>query len=142
MTETRFVILLITNRNNHLMKIEKNISVKELKSSFTRIYPYLNLRLYSQFHDHNEGSPKSQEVEESVLLGSLNPQLKPGEIVISDSLTVDRLETIFKTKYGLSVQVFRKSGDQWLQTTSTDKWTLERQNDRGQEYDTFLSDAV
>ena len=117
------------------MKVEKNITVRELKNSFVRLYPYLSLKVYSEFHGHSEGSPKSKEVDDSIMLGDVNTKLVPGEIVISDSLTVDRVETIFKDNFGLSVQVFRKSGDIWLQTTSTDKWTLERQNSRGQEND-------
>ena len=35
--------------------------------------------------------------------------------------------------FGLSAQVFRLSGDVWLETTSTDNWTLEEQNSTGQE---------
>ena len=120
------------------MKIEKKLTVKELKASFMGIYPFLSLKVYHEFHDHFKGSPRVDEVEDELLLGHVNPQLEAGEIVISDSLTVDRVETIFKEKFGLSVQVFRKSGDQWLQTTTTDKWTLERQNNRAKEYDSFV----
>jgi hypothetical protein len=31
----------------------------------------------------------------------------------------------------LSVQVFRKSGKSWLETTFTDGWTLKKQNQEG-----------
>lgn len=123
------------------MKIEKNITVGDLKDSFIRIYPYLNLKVYRRFHDHSEGSPKSEEIEDVTLLGDVNTKLKSGEIVISDSLTVDRLEMVFRNKFGLSVQIFRKSGDLWLQTTTTDGWTLERQNSRAKENEVFTDDA-
>jgi hypothetical protein len=34
---------------------------------------------------------------------------------------------------GLYVQVFRKSGKVWLETTATDNWSLYKQNEEGQE---------
>lgn len=121
------------------MKVDKNISVEDLKNSFIKLYPYLSLRVYKKLHDHYEGSPASEEVGGEVLLSVLNSELESGEVVISDSLSVDRLETIFRKEFGISVQVFRKSGDQWLQTTSTDKWTLERQNKKAEEYEQFVN---
>jgi len=36
-------------------------------------------------------------------------------------------------QFGLHVQIFRKSGDLWLQTSKTDEWTIEHQNARGLE---------
>ena len=46
-------------------------------------------------------------------------------------MTVTDLEQNFSDVYGLSIQVFRKSGDVWLETTITDGWTLEKQNEQG-----------
>jgi hypothetical protein len=50
-------------------------------------------------------------------------------------MTVEELEKSFLVKFGLNVQVFRKSGKSWLETTITDKWTLEKQNTQGEELD-------
>lgn len=122
------------------MKVDRNITVRELNNSFVKIYPYLKIKVYRKFHNPNQGSPSSEEIEEEVFLKDINEKLQSGEIVISDSLSVDNLEMIFRKKFGLSVQVFRKSGDQWLQTTTTDKWTLERQNKSGKEYEQFLKE--
>jgi hypothetical protein len=47
-------------------------------------------------------------------------------------MTVTELESRFNTIYGLSVQLFRKSGRAWLETTVTDGWTLEEQNNEGE----------
>lgn len=121
------------------MKVERSATVKDLQDSFVKLYPFLSLRVYNKSHDHNEGSPSSAEVGGSVKLEEVNSDLQPGQIVISDSLTVDKLETIFQNKFGLSVQIFRKSGNQWLQTTSTDQWTLQRQNSTAEEYEDFVN---
>jgi hypothetical protein len=43
---------------------------------------------------------------------------------------VQQVEDKFKNELNLNVQIFRKSGDVWLQTTSTDEWTLLEQIER------------
>ena len=43
-------------------------------------------------------------------------------------MKVAELENDFSGQFGLQVQVFRKSGEVWLQTTKTDNWTLIEQN--------------
>jgi hypothetical protein len=42
----------------------------------------------------------------------------------------------------LSVQVFRKSGKNWLETTASDQWSLEKQNAKGLEETTESGTAV
>jgi hypothetical protein len=48
-------------------------------------------------------------------------------------MTVQELERVFQDELGLYVQVFRKSGKVWLETTATDNWSLYKQNMEGQE---------
>ncbi|HSB94027.1 MAG TPA: hypothetical protein VLC28_12970, partial [Flavitalea sp.] len=54
-------------------------------------------------------------------------------IVIHDGMTVAELEGLFTDKFNLPVQVFRRSGNIWLETTMTDGWTLKQQNEHGKE---------
>ena len=49
------------------------------------------------------------------------------------SMTVGQLEKAFRERFGLNMQVSRKSGPVWLETTVTDKWTLRQQNEHGRE---------
>jgi hypothetical protein len=44
-------------------------------------------------------------------------------------------EQTLKEKFGINVQVFRKAGELWLQTTITDHWTLAEQERAAQEYE-------
>jgi len=43
------------------------------------------------------------------------------------------LEKSFYDRFDMLVQVSRKSGSIWLETTMTDNWTLKQQNDHGRE---------
>ena len=56
-----------------------------------------------------------------------------GNITVTPQMTVNELEQSFSDVYGLNAQVFRRSGKAWLETTVTDGWTLEKQNNEGAE---------
>jgi hypothetical protein len=56
-----------------------------------------------------------------------------GELALNDLMTVGELENSLLENFGLNVQVSRRSGTLWLETTMSDKWTLKQQNDHGRE---------
>ena len=39
----------------------------------------------------------------------------------------------FAKEFDLFIQVFRRSGNLWLETTATDNWSLHHQNEQGRE---------
>ena len=110
------------------MKIDKNTTTTALNESFIDAFPYLKLGFYKKSHDHFHGSKKKDEITEDVPLGSLNPNMNEGVVEWTGDMSVDTLETYLETSFGLHVQVFRKSGDIWLQTSVTDHWSLNEQN--------------
>jgi len=59
--------------------------------------------------------------------------LNEANLTIYGQQKVSEVEQLFQDVYGLSVQVFRKSGTIWLETTATDDWTLNKQNDEAKE---------
>lgn len=60
----------------------------------------------------------------------LSEWLEADEVTIDlqPKMTVAELEAKLQD-HGIFAQVFRKSGDLWLETTRTDGWTLERVNE-------------
>ena len=62
--------------------------------------------------------------------------IKEDIIEIEERMKVSELEKLFKDKFKLAVQVFRKSGNLWLETTMTDNWSLLQQNNHGREIST------
>lgn len=55
------------------------------------------------------------------------------QIDFSEQTTVQELEKKIEDQLGLHIQVFRRSGNIWLETTVTDEWTLSFQNEQGKE---------
>lgn len=55
-----------------------------------------------------------------------------GVVDIHSDITVAELENSF-AGFGLRTEVFRKSGNVWVPTLLTDNWTLQQQNNAGEE---------
>ncbi len=118
------------------MLISDDIKLKEIRETFSAKFPYLKLEFYNVHHVAGEGSPPKQLLDVERKIGDVRSVHNTGELQISGNMKVRTLVEEFYKKYGLNVQVFRKSGDLWLQTISTDDWTLSEQNRRGETFST------
>jgi hypothetical protein len=105
----------------------------DLQNEFSAKYPLLQIRFYTAAHEHFEGSPVNEEVIGDKKLNELNASIKEGNIDISETTTPDKLESEFEENFGLHVQVFRKSGAIWLQTSKTDFWPLSQHQQKAEE---------
>lgn len=116
------------------IKIDRNKQISAIQAEFNRMFPYLKLEFFSRSHGVGEASAKQNLVSNNKKLDDfVSFHNNKSELTITSSMTVKDLEQNFKDAYGLSVQVFRKSGKVWLETTVTDGWTLEEQNMQGEE---------
>ncbi len=109
------------------IKLKLETTIEEIQKQFTSLFPHLKLGF---FRDLNQ----DQILTANELIR--NDKLKISElsdIAISGTLEIDPLQTIIDfeksilSQYGLQVQVFRKSGNAWLVTTSTDSKTFAEQ---------------
>ena len=114
--------------------IGKTSPVKEIQDHFSEIFPFLRINF---FKNRKTGSGFTGQ---SVILFSpesylkdINPGITNGELAIRESMSVWELENEFFEKFGLSVQVLRRSGNLWLDTSRTNSWTLLEQDDIGRE---------
>ena len=121
------------------MNINRDTTTAEVMEAFVDAFPFLKMAFYKKSHDHFHGSKKKDEITEIVSLGSLNPDMAVGTVEWTGDMSVDSLETYMEEIFGLHVQVFRKSGDIWLQTSKTDHWTLNEQNRNAAENERFAS---
>ncbi len=116
------------------MKIAINDKRKifAIQEDFNKLFPYLKLEFFSKPHKAGGASPKKLVKHASKTLGECRTIHETGKMTITPQMTVLDLEQNFSDIFGLSVQVFRKSGKVWLETTVTDGWTLEEQNSQGE----------
>lgn len=106
--------------------------MKDIQTEFNQKFPYLRLEFYKGKHESGEPSPASKQLDPEKTIGQVRKVHNEGELSIDGHLKVSTLEDRFWELYGLNVQVFRLSGNLWLQTTTTDQWTLAEQNRKGE----------
>ncbi|MHA4808604.1 hypothetical protein ACX0G9_10890 [Flavitalea flava] len=86
--------------------------IKQVQEEFSKTYPFLKIEFLQ-----TAKIPRNEPVN---------------EMEVSDSMKVIDLEKMLETRFGISAQVFRKSGNLWIETRMTRHWTLAQQNEHGE----------
>ena len=109
------------------LNIHSNSHINDVKSKFSNSFKGLKIEFFSKAHNSLEGSPKNDMVTENLHLSELNPNLKDKELNVTAAMKVSELEAAFEKDFGLHVQVFRKMGKSWIETTRTDNYSIAEQ---------------
>lgn len=116
------------------LSIHGNRLILEVQRDFNSAYPFLKIEFFTNDLKKESRYDANQKISPHLRLKYCWKWKKDsGQLDIVDSMTVLELENAFMNEFGLSVQVFRKSGNVWLETTITDHWTLKQQSDHGRE---------
>ncbi len=113
------------------LQISKGKTVGELQQDFNQAYPFLKVEIFKEINGSNGPIIKQRLTRNTDL--SAAGKLKEGFLELNDYMTVGQLEKKFREEFGINVQVSRRSGPVWLETTVTDTWTLKQQNEHGRE---------
>lgn len=113
--------------------IEGMETVGEVKEQFQKVYPMLKLEFFHHEHKKGEGSPMSDKINDDVVLDDVRASHAEGKLDFNPGTVISVLESKFHDSFGLNVQVFRKSGNIWLEIISTDNRTLKEENDWAEE---------
>ena len=116
------------------LEIYEERLIKEVQKDFTSAYPFLKIEFFKNGAIRQDRYLAKQKIDsQQKLKYSWFWKKDKGCLEIEDSLSVLELENAFMDEFVLSAQVYRKSGNVWLETTMTDNWTLKQQNDHGRE---------
>ena len=107
--------------------------ISEIQAEFTKMFPYLKIEFFKNKSGKRLDYSVNNMIRHSQKLADGQVQPVDGLIDIEPEMTVKELENHFQNEFSLAVQVFRRSGNVWLETTMTDNWTLKHQNDHGKE---------
>lgn len=116
-----------------IIHIADHLTISDIQRAFSGRFPFLKLEFFSKPHQNGKGSEKKYMRAQDSSLKDLRRIHSNGDLLINEEMTVGALENLFQENFGLYVQVFRRSGRLWLETTATDSWTLKTQNEQGQE---------
>ena len=113
-------------RMTHTLTLSPYLHIEELEHEFSAAYPYLGLHFF-------KADPSMLKRLPATSLLKIAGLKKEGIVEIDDLMPVWKLESIMRDQFGLNMQVVRRSGNIWLETSMTDNWSLKQQNEHGYE---------
>jgi glycerol-3-phosphate O-acyltransferase len=119
------------------LQIRADVQIADVQQQFAAIYPFLKLEFFRPGRGKKHGTAADTIVAHTCKLSDISrKEIRPGTISFSDHTTTTELEQALREKFGLNVQLFRKSGTIWLESVTTDHFTLRQQNEHGKEIST------
>jgi hypothetical protein len=113
--------------------INKSTTAATFQAAFNATFPNLKLAFFRQ----NTGDDIWSSVmvlDSQILLGELSgvifSQITTENLTISPNMTVAEFEVMLQNRYGLTVRIFRKHNNDWIETTDSRYLDLEGQNER------------
>lgn len=123
------------------IKIGDDTKFNEVQDKFAKVFPYLKVEFYKEKYSENEVSTKDR-ISSDKIISDQAKSFKQNKVDITSSQTVAELEKEFYEKFGITMQVSRKSGRIWIETSKTDDRTLESQNELGKTMSTDQVDIM
>lgn len=115
-----------------IIAIEPQKKLSEISNAFSAVYPFLKLEFFSKPHGWLESSDWSKIINKNMTVAEANNNHSDsGYIEIHYWQKTGTVEFKFLKQFNLSVQIYRKFNDHWIQTSGTDDLSLEEQNESG-----------
>lgn len=122
------------------LSITKVSKIKDLQEKFTAVYPFLKIEFYTQPHEKNQLSVQKDKISPQKVISKIGRYSKADQVNIDGNRTVAEVEHEFYEKFGIAMQVSRRTRNVWIETSLTDNRTLEMQNKQGEESTISLAD--
>ncbi len=115
-------------------EIRDDQTIGEVQEIFHHLFPYLKVDFFERnTHGLLKNKFARPIINREKLLGEFRlDKIDGGDLTITKSIKVKEFEQYIDSTYCLHAQIFRRSGNVWLETTVTNNWTLEEQNWQGE----------
>jgi hypothetical protein len=116
-----------------ILRINKNGSLKAIQQQFNLYYPFLKIEFFKK-ESADKSIAKSSVAFEPEFQQKLNGFADHSvNIDVSRKRSIAEIEKDFDRLLSLSVRVFRRSGNVWVETSLTNEWSLEDQNEEAKQ---------
>jgi hypothetical protein len=123
-----------------MLQIDKGSSLKNIQKQFNSYYPFLKIEFFKKI-PVDQPLYKVELFSAAEMLKFINSFGNGGVTIdVSRKRTVAEVEKDFEKLLGISAHVFRKSGNVWVETTLTNDWPLEEQNEEGKLISSHFTD--
>jgi hypothetical protein len=109
--------------------VKEGMYIHDIQKAFNDEYPHLKIEFFRRKHGMRQLSPKKERLDPFTTIPLSNGHAKTSSLDAGKEITVGAFEKECWEKTGVAVQVFRKSRNLWIETSLTDNWTLEKQNE-------------
>lgn len=113
------------------IEINNSRSLNDLQKDFNSLFPYLKVEFYDIPNLTQKSSSKSKLLNNSLAVAKSRRSTNEGTFTFNGNMSVALFERELWDKFGLWAQVYRMSGKVWIETSLTESWTLDRQNNEG-----------
>jgi len=113
--------------------IDDNRNINLIESEFNEQFPYLKMEFYTRANSAAFGNSKKTVKHSNTMVADCRNIHFNGNLEIKPEMTIEALEQKFKNEFDLNIQILRKSGRVWLETSLTNYWSLAEQNKQGKE---------
>ncbi|MBL7816548.1 MAG: hypothetical protein JNL70_16125 [Saprospiraceae bacterium] len=117
-------------------------TIEDVQQAFSDSYPHLKIEFFTRPHDMNASSWSKHMITDRTQTLEKIGMLKEGVLTLTDDTVTGEFEQLLSVRYGLFIQVFRKSMGSWLESTRTDSWTLGEQERKGMSSATTVVEMV
>ena len=118
------------------LHITPKSKISDIQNEFNRLFPFLKIEFFNNKSFARSNFSASHLIPHHRKIGECQLGIEDTAIELENEMKVSDLEKIFKEQFSLAVKVLRKSGNLWLETTMTDNWSLQQQNNHGRELST------
>jgi len=123
-----------------VLQLNKNGSLKTFQQQFNEYYPFLKIEFFKKISS-GESLTASGFLARSGSESKINSSADQSvNIDVNRKRKIAELEKDFDNLLGLSAHVFRKSGNVWVETSLTNEWSLEDQNEEGKQISSHFKD--
>lgn len=122
------------------LKIESTISLLDIRNAIKEKYPYLDIAFFSEKHNTGGANASAEKLPYYLTVGSATRNETDAILEVHSGMKVQEIESAFETTFGLHAQILRKSGEIYLQTTTTDGLTLAELNQKAESDNTFVAE--
>ena len=132
-----------------VIDINDTTTIREIEALFSGEYPFLNIIFIHQVHEGDEESVKQKAISVDTAIGEIKKTHVSSFIEIEPWNTIVDVEKEFRQRFGLLVEILRKSDSHWILPAGADHLTLREQNELGRaasedtihpDYDTRIED--
>lgn len=113
------------------LQIGTDTKISDVQNKFAEEYPFLKVEFYKKQYSEMEVSAKKDRISPDIIISEQGKFIKADSIDINPERTVGAVEKEFYEKFDVVMQVSRKSGNIWIETSKTDDRTLMAQNQLG-----------